>query len=123
MRSDGPRSAACRTWGRSAAGTATRSRSMTLATSLGYADTAGGETRAFLWTASGGMKDLGGKFGWGVAINAAGQVTGYASLTGGSDQAFRWTPSAGAQDLGTLGGNGSQGNAINDAGQVQVPPS
>ena len=88
----------------------------------GSADTAGGATHAFRWTASGGMQDLGtlgGTVSYASAINAAGQVTGYAHTAGGAVHAFRWTASGGMQDLGTLpGGAYSSGSAINAAGQV-----
>jgi probable HAF family extracellular repeat protein len=84
-------------------------------------------SRAFIWTAGGGMQDLGSLTGNNVttsnaaAINDASQVVGYAGTTAGSSHAFLWTASGGMQDLGTLTGNASsysQANAINAAGQV-----
>jgi probable HAF family extracellular repeat protein len=61
----------------------------------GVADTAGGASHAFRWTAAGGMRDLGtlgGTFSYASAINAPGQVTGSADTAGGAPHAFRWTP-------------------------------
>ena len=62
----------------------------------GYLLTTSFATRAFRWTASGGMQDLGtlagGTFSVGTGINALGQVTGNADTTGAASHAFRWTP-------------------------------
>jgi probable HAF family extracellular repeat protein len=84
----------------------------------GYANaTAGG--RAFLWNGT-TMQDLG-SFGgnsYGMAVNAAGQVTGGAYTVGDAEvHAFRWNGGA-MQDLGTLGGTYSYGVAVNASGQV-----
>jgi probable HAF family extracellular repeat protein len=87
--------------------------------------------RAFLYTGtpgSGGtMADLGtlGGESFARAINASGQVTG-TSYTGGYPtypfHAFLYTGTPGSDgvmhDLGTLGGSYSEGNAINDSGQI-----
>jgi len=83
---------------------------------------------AFLWQPNGNlMVDLG-PFDWagvptgesiGLGLNASGQVTGYSGPTTGPLHAFLWksdgTPMT---DLGTLGGQYSEGLAINDSGQV-----
>src|SRR5436190_177034 len=82
---------------------------------------AAGDLHAFLWTAQGGMKDL----GTGVAsgINNLGQVVGVT----GNWRPFLWTAQGGKQDLGWLPGYESAilagipfgpAMAINDLGQV-----
>jgi probable HAF family extracellular repeat protein len=54
-----------------------------------------------------------------TAINANGQVTGFSNLWGGYGPAAFLYSNGQMQSLGTLGGySGSQGNAINSAGQV-----
>jgi probable HAF family extracellular repeat protein len=65
--------------------------------------------RAFRWTASGGMQDLGTLPGydwseaWGVSADGT-VVVGRSYYTLGYGSAFRWTASGGMQDLGTLPG-------------------
>ena len=65
-------------------------------------------THAFIWTAGGGMVDLGtlgGSFSWAFGINNRGQVVGNSQLPGDTlSHAFLWTPDTGMVDLGTLGG-------------------
>lgn len=77
-----------------------------------------GETtfRAFLWTPSAGMQDLGtvgGSTSCARAINLSGQVVGFSTAADNSQHAFFWTESGGMQDLGP-----GSANAINDKGQV-----
>ena len=92
---------------------------------VGVADLANAEQRAFLWTADGGMIDLGvlGELFPGFAfsgahdINELGHVVGV-TTTQGSSHAFLWTPALGMIDLGTLGGANSSAWAINDAGLI-----
>jgi probable HAF family extracellular repeat protein len=88
---------------------------------VGSATTAGGQTHAFLWTAAGGMIDvgtLGGSSSEALGINDAGQVVGSSATAGGQTHAFLWTTSGGMVDLGTLGGPSSRASAINNAGQI-----
>jgi probable HAF family extracellular repeat protein len=81
---------------------------------VGLAETKAGEPRAFLWTASDGMRDLG---TLGAASMALG-INDRTEVVGGSGHAFLWTAAGGMVDLGTLGGRTSCANAINDAGCI-----
>jgi len=81
---------------------------------VGLAETKTGEPRAFVWTATDGMRDLG---TLGAASMALG-INNRADVVGGSGHAFLWTAGAGMIDLGTLGGRTSCANAINDVGCI-----
>jgi len=77
---------------------------------VGMAENAAGQPRAFRWTASGGMQDLGdlgGGESWAQGVSADGAVVvGWSySLAAEYYRAFRWTASGGMQDLGTLPGS------------------
>ncbi|MBW4686891.1 MAG: DUF3466 family protein [Komarekiella atlantica HA4396-MV6] len=76
--------------------------------------------RAFVWSKSSGITDIGtlpgGSSSVANDINDVGQVVGRSSSSNG-DRAFVWSKSSGMTDLGTLGGS-SVANAINNAGQV-----
>jgi len=95
---------------------------------VGSMRTHGKQDRAFLWSASTGMRDLGTLPGSkGITangINDAGQVLGESvEMTGPSTMAyhtFLWSVSTGMQDLGQLTSNGSiaRMSAINKAGQL-----
>ena len=91
---------------------------------VGWARNAAGQLRAFRWTASGGMQDLGTLGGvwsnaWDVSADGA-VVVGRAENAAGQLRAFRWTASGGMQDLGTLGGNTSEAYGVSADGAVVV---
>jgi len=97
---------------------------------VGRSLTSSGGSRAFRWTAGGGMEDLGtlgtGETSFAAGINAQGQIVGYSEVSpGGVWHAFLWTPSVGGggtmQDLGVPPNQietMSRAFAINDAGEV-----
>jgi probable HAF family extracellular repeat protein len=77
---------------------------------VGWATNAAGQDRAFRWTVSGGMQDLGTLPGGGESqafgVSADGSVVvGWALTAAGYGRAFRWTEAGGMQDLGTLPGS------------------
>ena len=76
---------------------------------VGARTTPAGVQRAFVWTAGGGLVDLGTLGGASSAfgITDAGQVVGFSNLPGGPEHAFLWTSASGMTDLGTLGGPSS----------------
>jgi probable HAF family extracellular repeat protein len=86
---------------------------------VGWAQTASGETHAFLYDGA-ALRDLGTLGGgWAIAaaINASGQVAGYGFPPSGGYHAFLYDGAA-LRDLGTLGGSTSFATAINAGGQV-----
>jgi probable HAF family extracellular repeat protein len=77
---------------------------------------------AFLWTAAGGMTDLGSLPGFSAsdayAVNASGDVVGTLSGSGRTG-AFRWSQAGGMQALAGLpGGTNSGAAGINASGQI-----
>jgi probable HAF family extracellular repeat protein len=87
---------------------------------VGVAENAAGQQRAFRWTASGGMQDLGtlpgGNYSAAYDVSADGAVV--VGSAGG--RAFRWTPWSRMQDLGTLGGSESVALGVSANGRVVV---
>jgi probable HAF family extracellular repeat protein len=90
---------------------------------VGESEAASG-TRAYIWDAAGGMRDLGDLPGGqdlslASGINNAGQVVGSSYVATGS-HAFLWDAVGGMQDLGDLPGGIDESLAIgiNNAGQV-----
>jgi probable HAF family extracellular repeat protein len=81
---------------------------------------------AFLWSKSGGLKDLGtlsnGTVSGAIGINDSGTIVGYSNIKGQPATnfvAFQWTSSGGMVNLGTLsGGDSSAAFEINSAGEV-----
>jgi probable HAF family extracellular repeat protein len=90
---------------------------------VGYAINAAGQRRAFRWTASDGMQDLGTlggnqSYAYGVSANGA-VVVGWAENAAGQSRAFRWQNGV-MQDLGTLGGCCSEAYGVSANGAVVV---
>jgi len=81
---------------------------------------------AFLWTKTGGMKDLGTLSGGNVSaatgINDSGSVVGYSNIKGKAATdfvAFLWTSPGAMVNLGTLsGGSSSAAFEINSSGEI-----
>jgi probable HAF family extracellular repeat protein len=80
--------------------------------------------RGILWTAAGGLKDIGALPNGtsniqASAINASGKIVGYAPINAGNTQRHAFVGTVGAlTDIGTLGGMESFAYAINDAGRI-----
>jgi probable HAF family extracellular repeat protein len=93
-------------------------------TVVGRSIDADGRLRAFRWTESGGMQDLGALGGlvssaFGVSADGA-VVVGWASDPYGRTHPFRWTEPGGMQDLGTFGGSTGDAWAASADGSVVV---
>jgi probable HAF family extracellular repeat protein len=77
---------------------------------------------AFLWTASGGMQDLGTLPNWqdsyALAVNKNGAVVGYNYDSGENGVAFGWTEATGMRLLRGLRYVDSVATGINDSGEV-----
>jgi probable HAF family extracellular repeat protein len=93
---------------------------------VGMAYNAGGDSRAFRWTAAGGMQNLGTlpEYGESAAygVSGDGSVVVGAALSGGvPSRAFRWTAAGGMQYLDTLPGyEWSQALSVSAEGSVVV---
>ena len=84
-----------------------------------------GETHAFIWDATNGLRDLGtlGGDSYAVALNDSSTVTGYYIPPGFSYHGFIWTEATGMVDLGIPGGGDNERakcipTAINSAGNI-----
>src|SRR2546430_4920176 len=82
---------------------------------VGFAETPGGQPRAFLWTVGEGMRDLG---TLGASASMALAINNHTAIVGGSGHAFLWTEQLGTVDLGTLDRKSTRPNDINDAGCI-----
>ncbi|MCC6425475.1 MAG: hypothetical protein IT435_01510 [Phycisphaerales bacterium] len=85
---------------------------------VGYCGTQFGG-RGFIWTAAGGMEDIG-PVGGGIQLGPELSINNHGQVSGTSDtgQAFIWDRVNGRRILGTLGGTVSGASGINDSGQV-----
>jgi probable HAF family extracellular repeat protein len=95
-------------------------------TAAGLAEASTGILRAFRWTTSTGVQDLGPTY---PTVNSVSQgmnsngsvVVGFSYGSSGQSSAFRWTSATGMQDLGLLsGGSAAQANGVNADGSVVV---
>jgi probable HAF family extracellular repeat protein len=76
--------------------------------------------RAFRWTASGRMQDLGTLPGYDESVALGVSADGAVVVGSSGGRAFRWTASGGMQDLGTLGGGWSVALGVSADGAVVV---
>lgn len=84
---------------------------------VGSSRTATNTERAFSWTPSGGMVDIGaGDASYAQLVNNAGQVAGRSDADG---SAFIWSAADGLTDLGNLGGQGrTLVNVLGESGAI-----
>ena len=80
-----------------------------------------GQSDNYLWSASGGLQNLGILPGQSSClprgINDSGHVSGF-TVSNSGGRAFLWTASGGMQDLGTLGGPDAAAYRINDSDEI-----
>ena len=87
----------------------------------GYAYVNATDYHAIYWSASTGLKDLGGLGGTaaiGMKINDSGQIAGFATNASGNYRAAQGANPGGLTDLGTWGGPQSVARGINSKGDV-----
>ncbi|HEX3601557.1 MAG TPA: PEP-CTERM sorting domain-containing protein [Lacipirellulaceae bacterium] len=96
-------------------------------TVVGVAETSTGNLRAFRWTTSTGVQELGpsdpavNSFSQGVSSNGSVVVGATYGGSSGQNGAFRWTSATGMQDLGLLsGGISALANGVSSDGSVVV---
>jgi probable HAF family extracellular repeat protein len=80
-----------------------------------------GRQRAFYWTATGGMVDVGttgGAQARAFDLNDYNVVVGWSEDAGGNQETFTWSPAVGRRALGRFGGLASAGLGINNKGAV-----
>jgi probable HAF family extracellular repeat protein len=123
--------AGCKTSARCRAAWSSRANGVSAdgAVVVGWSLNAASPPRAFRWTASGGMQDLGtlpgGSSSQANGVSADGAVVvGLAHNAASAPRAFRWTAAGGMQDLGTLPGyDYSWANGVSADGSVVVGSS
>lgn len=91
-------------------------------TIVGYAGRGPSEVRAFRWTRSAGIGDMGTlphEFTWATHVNRAGQVVGATPFVPGAwPHPFLWTPGRGLLDLGVGTAARGAGTEVNEQGMV-----
>jgi probable HAF family extracellular repeat protein len=87
---------------------------------VGWSWTLSGDQHAFLWTRTGGIRDLTptARYSTAAGVNDFGQVVGVYKTTDWLDRPFVWTAETGAVDLRLLGHIYGAAAAINNAGQI-----
>lgn len=88
---------------------------------VGHAEDASGRSRAFRWTAAGGLQDLGTPGSDASAEGVSGDgavVVGWYTTGTGTFHAFRWTAASGVQDLQLPGSTDSVALALSEDGSA-----
>jgi probable HAF family extracellular repeat protein len=88
---------------------------------VGYSLTSGGNAHAFVWSASGGMRDigtLGGPSSMATGVDGAGRVVGESLTSDGRSRAFVWTAQDGMRETNDAGGRMNGVLAVSRRGEV-----